>query len=79
MKGVVKHWDLAQGTLARDLDAAVLHKYDNTFLVDIGGVRSMAFNAEGNKAQPQEPLLSFFFRLKPLDFFLRYLAVLPLP
>jgi WD40 repeat protein len=48
LKGVVKHWDLAKGTLVRDLDASALHKYDNTFLANIGGIRSMAFSRDGS-------------------------------
>jgi len=47
-KGTVKHWDLASGRLVRDLDAAILHKYDPVFLADHGGIRSMAFNADGS-------------------------------
>jgi WD40 repeat protein len=47
LKGVVKHWDIARAALVRNLDAAVLHKYDTSFLADIGGVRSIAFNAAG--------------------------------
>jgi WD40 repeat protein len=47
LKGVVKHWDLGTGNVARELDAKVLHKYDPTFKADIGGVRSMAFSADG--------------------------------
>jgi WD40 repeat protein len=48
LMGVLKQWDVAKGTAVRDLDAAVLHKYDTTFAADIGGVRSMAFNRDGN-------------------------------
>jgi WD40 repeat protein len=48
LMGVVKEWDIAKGTLVRDLDAAVLHKYDKTFAADIGGVRSMTFNRDGS-------------------------------
>jgi WD40 repeat protein len=48
LKGVVKQWDLATGKLVRDLDASVLYKYDPTFRADIGGVRSMAFSADGS-------------------------------
>ena len=47
LKGIVKVWNLSQGTVTRDLDAKVLHKYDGGFMADIGGVRSMAFDAEG--------------------------------
>lgn len=53
-KGSVKQWDLAAGRAVgvnppvRELDAKVLYKYDETFRADIGGVRSMAFNADGS-------------------------------
>src|SRR5262249_17330264 len=47
LKGGVKVWDLAKGAVARGMDAKVLHKYDRTFAADIGGVRSMAFSADG--------------------------------
>jgi WD40 repeat protein len=47
LKGVVKVWDLATATLAREFDAGILHKYDNTFLADIGGIRGMAFSPDG--------------------------------
>jgi WD40 repeat protein len=48
LKGVVKVWDLTKGTVERELDAKVLHKYDTSFLADIGGVRGMAFSADGS-------------------------------
>ncbi|MEX2558433.1 MAG: WD40 repeat domain-containing protein [Pirellulales bacterium] len=48
LKGVVKIWDLASGAAARQLDAAVLWKYDTTFRADIGGARGMAFSGDGN-------------------------------
>jgi WD40 repeat protein len=47
LKGVVKVWDLAKGESVRELDAKVLYKYDSSFLADHGGVRSMAFSADG--------------------------------
>ena len=47
LMGIVKVWDVAKGTVERELDAKVLHKYDNTFEADHGGVRSMAFSADG--------------------------------
>jgi WD40 repeat protein len=47
LKGLLKEWDLAKGAHVRDLDAAVLWKYDPTFRADIGGVRSMAFSPDG--------------------------------
>lgn len=48
LKGIVKHWDVATGGMTRELDAKVLYKYDPTFRADIGGVRSMAFSADGS-------------------------------
>jgi WD40 repeat protein len=48
LKGVVKVWDLTTGAEVRSLDAKVLHKYDTNFMADHGGVRSMAFNADGS-------------------------------
>src|SRR5262249_26964231 len=47
--GSVKHWDVGTGKLVRDLDAAVLHKYDTTFRASIGGARSMMFNKDGTQ------------------------------
>ncbi|OAI51369.1 hypothetical protein AYO44_00745 [Planctomycetaceae bacterium SCGC AG-212-F19] len=47
--GSVKHWEVATGKLVRDLDASVLHKYDNTFRASIGGARSMMFNKDGTQ------------------------------
>jgi WD40 repeat protein len=47
LKGVVKQWDLAKFSVARELDAKVLYKYDKVFMADHGGVRGMAFNADG--------------------------------
>jgi WD40 repeat protein len=48
LRGVVKQWDHAQGTVTRTLDASVLFRYDPTFRADHGGVRSMAFSADGS-------------------------------
>jgi hypothetical protein len=47
LKGIAKDWDLKTGASTRDLDCKVLHKYDPTFMADIGGSRCMAFNADG--------------------------------
>jgi WD40 repeat protein len=47
LKGVIKVWDLARGVAERQMDASALHKYDPTFQADHGGVRSMAFAANG--------------------------------
>jgi WD40 repeat protein len=48
LRGIVKQWDLARGTEVRSFDAGVLFRHDNNFRADIGGVRSMAFNADGS-------------------------------
>jgi WD40 repeat protein len=48
LKGQLKVWNLDKGTEERTLDASVLHKYDNTFKADIGGIRSMAFSEDGS-------------------------------
>jgi len=47
LKGVVKLWDIAKGAVVRECDAKVLYKYDEGFRADIGGVRGMAFNPNG--------------------------------
>jgi WD40 repeat protein len=49
LKGNVKDWNLKTWICERDLDAKLLHKYDPTFMADIGGARSMAFSADGTK------------------------------
>jgi WD40 repeat protein len=47
LKGIVKDWDLKTGKSVRDLDAKLLHKYDPTFMADIGGARAMTFSPDG--------------------------------
>ncbi len=47
LKGVVKHWTVNTGKAVRDLGAAALYKYDTGFRANIGGIRSMAFDAAG--------------------------------
>jgi WD40 repeat protein len=47
LKGVVKVWDHAKGSCEREMDASVLHKYDQSFRADHGGVRGMAFGRDG--------------------------------
>ena len=49
LKGVVKDWDLRTAKCVRDLDAKALHKYDSGFAADIGGARSMTFDAAGTR------------------------------
>lgn len=48
LRGIVKEWDLASGNCRRDLDAAVLYKYDPSFRADIGGSRGIAFSPDGS-------------------------------
>ena len=50
LKGIVKVWDISNGANARQLDAAVLYKYDPGFMADIGGARGMAFDSAGRLA-----------------------------
>lgn len=46
--GTIRQWDLADGSkFVRVLDASLLHTRGEQFLADVGGVRSLAFNAEG--------------------------------
>jgi WD40 repeat protein len=42
-------WEIATGKLARKLKAEKMHTYDKLFKVDVGGARSMQFNADGTK------------------------------
>ncbi len=49
LKGVVKDWDLKTGVAGRELDAKILWKYDQGFMADIGGARSMGFSPDGSK------------------------------
>lgn len=48
LRGNVKQWDLGTGRESRRLDCSILYRYDPTFMADHGGVRSMAFNADGS-------------------------------
>lgn len=43
--GIVKHWNLADGKMVREFDVKIMHIVDR--LQDVGGVRSLAFDAEG--------------------------------
>ena len=45
--GVVKQWDVATGKVIREIDAKPLHTRKDGFLADVGGVRTMAFDAAG--------------------------------
>lgn len=47
--GQVHHWDIASGKLLRTFDARSLHTRGDDFLADVGGVRSLAFTADGTR------------------------------
>ena len=47
--GKVNEWDIASGELLRTFDASPLHTRGDDFLADVGGVRSLAFDAEGKR------------------------------
>jgi WD40 repeat protein len=49
LKGVIIQWDLKTGKEARRLDAAKLYQYNAGQAVDYGGVRDMAFSADGKQ------------------------------
>src|SRR5262249_34185139 len=45
--GIIKQWNVADWTETRELDAKLLSKYDTQFKADVGGVRTIAFSADG--------------------------------
>lgn len=49
LKGVVRHFELPSGKLLRTLDAGALWNYSEKYTVDVGGVRGLAFNADGSQ------------------------------
>lgn len=48
LRGSIKQWNLADGRQTRTMDCRVLYFNDPTFRAEHGGVRSMAFNADGS-------------------------------
>lgn len=46
--GTVRHWDASTGALVREIDASRLHTRGEEFLADVGGVRVMGFDLEGD-------------------------------
>ncbi len=49
LKCRVKHWNVKTGKLVREIDAGLLYTYSIKYTVDVGGVRGMAFNADGSR------------------------------
>jgi len=49
LKGVVRHFELPSGKLLRTIDAGPLWTYSEKYTVDVGGVRGLAFNADGTR------------------------------
>jgi WD40 repeat protein len=49
LMGQLIHWNLESGQPQRTWSAESLSKYDTTFRAQIGGFRSMVFNADGSK------------------------------
>jgi len=47
-RGIVKQWHVGEGRETRSINADIFYKYDPTFRAGIGGVRGMAFNADGS-------------------------------
>jgi WD40 repeat protein len=47
LHGNLKQWDVERGNQVRTFDASILFRYDPTFRADHGGIRSMAFQADG--------------------------------
>lgn len=51
LKGIIKDWDLSTGKCVRNMDASPLYLHDTRFLIDIGGVRSLAFGTVDGKVR----------------------------
>ncbi|QDV36073.1 WD40 repeat domain-containing protein [Tautonia plasticadhaerens] len=49
LSGRVVEWDLASGEERRRLDASALYSYNGGQQVDYGGIRDLAFSAEGDR------------------------------
>ena len=48
LHGIIKQWNLAEGTQTRTMDCSVLHRYDPTFRADHGGIRALCFHPSGS-------------------------------
>jgi WD40 repeat protein len=49
LKGVIREFEPPSGKLRRTLDAGALYTYSEKYTVDVGGVRGLAFNADGSQ------------------------------
>lgn len=49
LQGAVCEWDVAASKLVRTLDAKTLHTRLDDFIADVGGVRALAFDREGQR------------------------------
>ena len=49
LAGSIRDWNLSDGSLTRQFDGAKLHSYNGGQGVDFGGVRSLAFSADGKQ------------------------------
>ncbi|MDA0835483.1 MAG: hypothetical protein O3A29_19585 [Planctomycetota bacterium] len=47
LKGIIRDWDIAAGSVKREFDAKVLYQFDR--IQDCGGVRHIAFDAAGKQ------------------------------
>jgi hypothetical protein len=67
LNGMIRHWDLASGRTKRTLDAGVMFRRVDE-MNDVGGVRSLAFDAKGQTlaASGAEIVTSGFVQAKPL-------------
>lgn len=48
LMGKLKQWEIASGKEVRELDAAILSKFDPGFRADIGGVKAFEFSPDGS-------------------------------
>ncbi|MFM9116929.1 MAG: WD40 repeat domain-containing protein [Planctomycetota bacterium] len=47
--GMIRHWDIAQGTQIRSVEAKDLHSYNGGQGVHFGGIRALAFSADAKQ------------------------------
>ncbi|MFT7639499.1 MAG: WD40 repeat protein, partial [Pirellulaceae bacterium] len=49
LKGIIKHWNVEDGKLIREIDASPLYTYSEKYQVDVGGIRGMTFSSDGGQ------------------------------